>query len=74
MTLNKDELKQELYGDNGLYKRVVDKIEEIGPRESSIILGVSTQQIWLFRKAFSDNTQRTRSTTIIDYADKLGVE
>jgi len=76
MTLNKDELKNEIYGLDGLYSRVIKKIEEITERKAANIIDISTQQIYNFKWGFSDDHPRGKATadTVLKYAEKLGVE
>ena len=76
-TLTVDELESAIYGENGLYEKVIDKINELNneePRQASKILDKSTQAIRDFKCRISNTeTKRTGFLKIAEYARMVGV-
>jgi hypothetical protein len=71
------EIEKSIYGEGGLYSRVIEKLEIIGTGEASKMTGKKRQYIDLFKRQYFNREQfdyRPQFNTIREIADKLGVE
>ena len=71
MALNSKEIEKSIYGQDGLYDRVIAEIRKITPRKVSEITGKSTQHIYVF---MDRNHGKPKLDTIIYFGRSLGVE
>jgi len=77
--LTPDEIYDAVYGKNGLYKRTINKINEMQEnREMSKIRELTNkkpQWIYMYKKRFDNNEKQiTKLQTILQIANDLGVE
>lgn len=71
------QIESSVYGADGLYSRVIKKIEEIGTTESMKLTGKKRQYITLVMRQFKNPEKfdyRPKLDTIIELAERLGVE
>lgn len=71
------EIEKSIYGDGGLFERVIIKIEELGSAKTAKITGKKYQQIDVYRRMYHTPDKydyRPKLDTIKDLAIKLGVE
>lgn len=70
------EIHDLIYGPDGLYKRVVDEIDDIGIRKAGKLCNKSTQHMNMIRAAFVKNEIKSKPKleTIMKIAKSLGVE
>jgi len=66
------QIEKDIYGTDGLYHRVIEKIDSLGGRKSSELTGKSTQHLNSFKK--HSEKSRPKLKTIIFIAGRLGVE
>jgi len=79
--INKNEIEKQIYGEHGLYRRVIDKIREYKrmnkSRELITLTGKKQQYIDTFIRQFENPEKydyRPKFDTILSIAEKLGVE
>lgn len=75
--LRSTEIEKAIYGEGGLYCRVIEKIEKIGTKETVKLTGKKNQSIDLFKRQYFHPEKfdyRPQFNTIREIADKLGVE
>ena len=71
------EIEKSIYGENGLFQRVIDHIEKIGMAESVKMTGKKRQHIDILKRQYHNPEKfdyRPKLDTIIEIAEKLGVE
>ena len=76
-TLKLDDIENAVYGNNGLYARVISKLETLSPGEAKKITGKKQQYISTFKRQFKEPEKfdsRPKLDTIKEMAQKLGVE
>lgn len=72
-----EEIESAIYGEKGLYARVIKKIEETDKKEVVEKTGKKIQQIDIFKRQFyfpEKFDYRPKLETIKEFAQKLGVE
>ena len=76
-TLKLDDIENAVYGKNGLYARVIAKLETLSPDEAKKITGKKQQYISTFKRQFKEPEKfdsRPKLDTIKEMAQRLGVE
>jgi hypothetical protein len=71
------EIEKSIYGDGGLFQRVIEKVEKIGSGEACKLTGKKRQYIDLIRRQYHNPGNfdyRPKLDTIKNIAEKLGVE
>lgn len=71
------EIENAVYGKNGLYSRVITKLESMDIHEAKKITGKKQQYISTFKRQFKEPEKfdsRPKLDTIKEIAEKLGVE
>jgi len=71
------EIEKSIYGEGGLFSRVVDKIELLGCAQAARDTGKKRQYIDILKRQFHNPERfdyRPKLDTIMDIAEKLRVE
>jgi len=71
------EIENAIYGENGLYSRIVYKIDEIGTKEAMKLTNKKRQYIDLFKRQFKNSNNfdyRPKFDTLKEIAKNIGVE
>ena len=70
------EIEKSVYGPDGLFSRVIDRINELGMQETMRLTGKRRQQIDIIKRQFRDSEKydRPKVSTIFELAVILGVE
>jgi len=71
--MSTEEIESAIYGDGGLYDRVVEKITELSVRKVSEMSGKSTQNINVFRNRRSSE-YKPKLETIVELAHVVGIK
>lgn len=74
INLKAKQIDNEIYGPNGLYNRIVDKMNQVGRKETIQICNRTGQNIDGFKRKFREDPRATKESTLREYAGLMGVE